>query len=41
MTEFKRTAASLEELEEVLDSLVGDRTIPAPEKMATFSSAKV
>ena len=40
MTEFKRTAASLEELEELLDSL-RDPTTPAPEKMATFSSAKV
>lgn len=40
MTEFKRTVEELVGVEELLGSLVGDTSTPAPEKLAAFSSAK-
>ena len=41
MTEFKRTSEELAKLEEVLNGLTSDSSTPAPEKLETFSSAKV
>lgn len=41
MTEFKRTVEELASLEELLGSLAGDSSTPAPEKLVTYSAAKV
>lgn len=41
MTEFKRTAEELASLEELLSSLADDASTPAPERLVTFSAAKV